>query len=174
MTSDDGYAVGIFWSMLGIHYTSKLDEFVNFIEKIRKYGFITSSFSVESKPSIILLIDDLPVTNGRVAFERLQNCLLLLVRTTRIPTAILVTDYGKADSADHTARCLDELQSSLEHAGACKVTFLNKFSLKIDNLLFLLAYLKLLLFLFRLLLTLLQLTPLRRHLPEYAGRSSLM
>ncbi|XP_012088509.1 cell cycle checkpoint protein RAD17 isoform X2 [Jatropha curcas] len=67
--------------------------------------------------------DDLPVTNGRVAFERLQNCLLLLVRTTRIPTVILVTDYDKADLADNTSRYMEELQSSLESAGACKVAF---------------------------------------------------
>ncbi|XP_043814644.1 cell cycle checkpoint protein RAD17 isoform X4 [Manihot esculenta] len=107
----------------GIHYTSKLEEFVNFIEKIRKYGVIPSSISAESKSPIILLIDDLPVTHGRVAFERLQNCLLLLVRSTRIPTAVLITDYGKADSADHTARYMEELQLSLESAGACKVAF---------------------------------------------------
>lgn len=99
---------------------------MNFIEKIRKYGVIPSSISAESKSPIILLIDDLPVTHGRVAFERLQNCLLLLVRSTRIPTAVLITDYGKADSADHTARYMEELQLSLESAGACKVTFLNK------------------------------------------------
>ncbi|KAJ9172646.1 hypothetical protein P3X46_015860 [Hevea brasiliensis] len=107
----------------GVHYSSKLDEFVNFIEKIRKYGLIPSSFSAESKSPIVLLIDDLPVTHGRVAFERLQNCLLLLARSTQIPTAVLITDYGKADSADHTARYMEELQLSLESAGACKVAF---------------------------------------------------
>lgn len=123
------------WS--GIQYTSKLDEFVNFIEKIRKYGLIPSSSSEDVKPSIILLIDDLPMTNGRVAFERLQSCLLHLVRSTRLPTAILVSDYDEADSADHTARRLEQLQLSLENAGACKVTFENKFNVKIDILLFL-------------------------------------
>ncbi|XP_037493530.1 cell cycle checkpoint protein RAD17 isoform X3 [Jatropha curcas] len=107
----------------GTQYMSKLDEFVNFIEKVRKYGSIPPSYSAESKLPIILLIDDLPVTNGRVAFERLQNCLLLLVRTTRIPTVILVTDYDKADLADNTSRYMEELQSSLESAGACKVAF---------------------------------------------------
>ncbi|CAK7334217.1 unnamed protein product [Dovyalis caffra] len=107
----------------GIQYTSKLDEFVNFTEKIRKYGLIPSSFAKDSKQSIILLIDDLPVTNGRDAFERLKSCLLHLVRSTQIPTAILVTDYSKADSTDHTARSLEQLQLSLENAGACKVSF---------------------------------------------------
>ncbi|KAJ0097499.1 hypothetical protein Patl1_29113 [Pistacia atlantica] len=104
-------------------YTSKLDEFENFVEKVRKYGLITSSSPEESKASIILVIDDIPVTNGRIAFERLKNCLLLLVRSTLIPTAVVVTDCGKADSGDHAARSLEELQTSLENAGACKVAF---------------------------------------------------
>lgn len=112
--------------LLGINYTSKLDEFENFVEKIRKYGLISSSFTGESKSSIILLIDDLPLTNGKAAFRKLQSCLHLLVRSTRIPTAILLTDYGKTDSADYTARCLEEIRLCLESAGACKVTFLSK------------------------------------------------
>lgn len=102
---------------------SKLEEFENFVERVRKYGLIPSSLSVGSKASIILLIDDLPVTNGKVAFQRLQNCLRLLVQTTRTPTAILITDRGKADSEDQTAGYLDELPLSLQSAGACKVTF---------------------------------------------------
>ncbi|KAL5752461.1 hypothetical protein ACOSP7_022646 [Xanthoceras sorbifolium] len=107
----------------GVQYTSKLDEFENFIERIRKYGLITSSFPGDSRSSIILVIDDLPVINGRTAFERLQNCLLLLVRSVRIPTAIVVTECVKADSGDYTPRSFEELQLSLENAGACKVAF---------------------------------------------------
>ncbi|KAK0603397.1 hypothetical protein LWI29_004524 [Acer saccharum] len=107
----------------GVRYTSKLDEFENFIDRIRKYGLITPSFTGESRSSIILVIDDLPVTNGRTAFERLQNCLLLLVKSVRIPTAIVVTECEKADSGDYTPRSFEELQSSLENAGACKVAF---------------------------------------------------
>lgn len=107
---------------------SKLDEFENFVERVRKYGLIPSSLSEGSKSSIILLIDDIPVTNGKLAFGRLQNCLRLLVQSTRTPTAILITDHGKADSEDHTTGYLDELQLSLESAGACKVTFSGFFS----------------------------------------------
>ncbi|XP_022751478.1 cell cycle checkpoint protein RAD17-like isoform X6 [Durio zibethinus] len=107
----------------GINYTSKLDEFENFVERVRKYGLISSSFNGNSKSSIILVIDDLPVTNGRAAFERLKTCLVLLVRSTRVPTAILITDYGNADSSDPNARWLEELQLSLESAGASKVLF---------------------------------------------------
>lgn len=87
---------------------------------------IPSTLDKDVKSSVILLIDDLPVINGRVALGRLQNCLYLLVRSTQIPTVILFTNYGEADSADHTTRYLEQLQSSLEGAGACKVTFLNK------------------------------------------------
>lgn len=107
---------------------SKLDEFENFVERVRKYGLIPSSLSEGSKSSIILLIDDIPVTNGKLAFGRLQNCLRLLVQSTRTPTAILITDHGKADSEDHATGYLDELKLSLESAGACKVTFLDFFS----------------------------------------------
>ncbi|CAL0313260.1 unnamed protein product [Lupinus luteus] len=107
----------------GAQYTSKLDEFENFVERIRKYGIISTSFTGESKPSAILLIDDLPMTNGKAAFGRLKDCLQLLVYSTQIPTAILFTDYGNTDSADYNARCLEELQLSLESSGACKVAF---------------------------------------------------
>ncbi|XP_027192988.1 cell cycle checkpoint protein RAD17 isoform X2 [Cicer arietinum] len=104
-------------------YTSKLDEFVSFVERIRKYGLIPSSFNGESKPSIIFLIDDLPMMHSKAAFGRLRDCLHLLVHTTQIPTAILVTDYGNADSADYNARSVEELKTSLESSGACKVAF---------------------------------------------------
>ncbi|KAE8705017.1 Cell cycle checkpoint protein RAD17 [Hibiscus syriacus] len=111
-------------SSAGMNYTSKLDEFENFVERVRKYGLIiSSSFNRNSKSSIILVIDDLPVTNGRSAFERLKRCLVLLVRSTRIPTAILITDYGNEDSSDLTAKWMEELQLSLESAGASKVAF---------------------------------------------------
>lgn len=113
-------------SSAGIRYMSKLDEFENFVERIRKYGLIPSSLNEGSKSSIILLIDDLPVTNGRVAFGRLQNCLHLLVQSTRIPTAILITNYGKADSADHSTGYLEELQLSLENVGACLLQSYNR------------------------------------------------
>lgn len=124
--TDFYFLMATMFPLLGINYTSKLDEFENFVERIRKYGLILSSSTEESKSPTVLLIDDLPVMNGKVSFQRLQNCLHLLVQSTRIPTAILLTDYSKTDSADHTGRCLEELQLRLESAGACKVTFLNK------------------------------------------------
>ncbi|KAH7519904.1 hypothetical protein FEM48_Zijuj08G0086800 [Ziziphus jujuba var. spinosa] len=107
-------------STTGIHYRSKLDEFENFVERVSKYGMIPAFIDKDAKSSMILLIDDLPVTNGRVALGRLKNCLYILVRSTQIPTAILFTNYGEADSADHTNLYLEELQLSLESAGACK------------------------------------------------------
>lgn len=62
--------------------------------------------------------------HSKAAFGRLRDCLHLLVHTTQIPTAILVTDYGNADSADYNARSVEELKTSLESSGACKVTTL--------------------------------------------------
>lgn len=113
---------------LGIRYTSKLDEFESFVEKTRKYGLIPASFAGESKSSVILLIDDLPLTNGNTAYRKLCNCLQLLAQSTQIPTVILITDYGTAGSAENiaTARCLEELQLSLENVGACKVASVNQ------------------------------------------------
>lgn len=104
-------------------YTSKLDEFVSFVERIRTFGLIPTSFTGESKPSIIYLIDDLPMMHSKAALGRLKDCLNLLVHTTQIPTAILVTDYGNTDSADYNARSVEELKISLESSGACKIAF---------------------------------------------------
>jgi len=102
-----------------------LDEFVSFVERIRTFGLIPTSFTGESKPSIIYLIDDLPMMHSKAALGRLKDCLNLLVHTTQIPTAILVTDYGNTDSADYNARSVEELKTSLESSGACKVTTFN-------------------------------------------------
>lgn len=70
---------------------------------------------------MMLLIEDLPVANGRIAQGRLLNCLQPLVKSVQIPTVILITDYSAADSADSGMRYWEELSSSLESAGACKV-----------------------------------------------------
>ncbi|GAU34210.1 hypothetical protein TSUD_209920 [Trifolium subterraneum] len=67
--------------------------------------------------------DDLPLMHNKAALGRLKDCLHLLVHTTQIPTAILVTDYGNTDSADFNARSVEELKTSLESSGACKIAF---------------------------------------------------
>ncbi|XP_058098918.1 cell cycle checkpoint protein RAD17 isoform X2 [Magnolia sinica] len=106
----------------GLRYMSKLDEFETFVERIRKYSLLPLAYTGGSKKSIILLIDDLPVTNGRVAYGRLSKCLHFLAQSTQIPTVISITEYCKVDSGDST-NYLEELQSSLERAGASKVAF---------------------------------------------------
>lgn len=109
---------------LGIRYMSKLDEFHSFVEKIRKYGLVSSPLDRVSQRLSILLIDDLPVVNGKVSYGRLHRCLHLLLQSVHIPTAILINDYGKSDSAEHHTRYWEELQSSLQNAGAYKVASL--------------------------------------------------
>ncbi|PKI68209.1 hypothetical protein CRG98_011408 [Punica granatum] len=106
-------------SLSGAQYISKLDEFEHFIETIRKFR------TLSGRPSspVVVLIDDLPLTFGRSAYKRLQNCLHLLVQTACTPTVILISDTGQSDSADDPARSLDELQSFLEKAGAYKISF---------------------------------------------------
>ncbi|CAH1413677.1 unnamed protein product [Lactuca virosa] len=57
----------------GLRYMSKLDEFENFVEKIRKYGLISSSLTKEpQKKPFLILIDDLPVTNGKISYDQTQ------------------------------------------------------------------------------------------------------
>ncbi|XP_043696838.1 cell cycle checkpoint protein RAD17 isoform X2 [Telopea speciosissima] len=107
----------------GIQYVSKLDEFQSFVERIRKYPLLPLASTEGSNKPAILLVDDLPLTNGRVAYGRLSNCLHVLARSTQIPTVILITEYGKADTNDPTKLYWEELKSSLENAGASKVSF---------------------------------------------------
>ncbi|XP_016560477.2 cell cycle checkpoint protein RAD17 isoform X2 [Capsicum annuum] len=106
----------------GLQYMSKLDEFEGFVERVRKYG-LTSPTLMGSQASTILVVDDLPVVNRRDAYGRLERCLTLLVQLVRIPTAIVITNYDKNDSADYSTRCWEELLVSLHSAGACKVNF---------------------------------------------------
>ncbi|CAM8985511.1 unnamed protein product [Rhodiola kirilowii] len=106
----------------GMRYTSKLDEFENFVERMRKYGPLSFT-NGQSNSLVIFVIDDLPVVNGKLASGRLQNCLRFLVQSASIPTAIVLTDYRRGDSPDTSSRWVEELQSSLESAGACKVSF---------------------------------------------------
>ncbi|KAK1322004.1 Cell cycle checkpoint protein RAD17 [Acorus calamus] len=108
---------------LGIRYMSKLDEFEAFIEHIRKYPVLPSASMGRSRKPIIILIDDLPVTNGRVACERLSKCLNALVRTTQVSTVILMTEYSKYDRGESTSHSGDEILTSLEKAGAHRVAF---------------------------------------------------
>ncbi|GAB2226267.1 hypothetical protein Drorol1_Dr00022068 [Drosera rotundifolia] len=104
-----------------IRYLSKLDDFENFVERAAKYGLLPSS--TNGSAPVILLIDDLPVTNGRVAYHKLLKSLKLLVNSAQTPTVILVTDYGRADSSDSSVPRLEDLSLFIEECGACKVAF---------------------------------------------------
>lgn len=108
---------------LEIRYMSKLDEFENFVEKIRKYSSLHPMKIGGSRKPVILLIDDIPVTAGRAAFARLNKCLTTLTQSTQVPTVILITEYYKTESGGNVTRYWEELVSSLERAGAYKVRF---------------------------------------------------
>ncbi|KAK0585808.1 hypothetical protein LWI29_034250 [Acer saccharum] len=59
-----------------------------------------------------------------VSFEDFDELLNgFKVHAFGIPTAIVVTECVKVNSGDYTPRNFEELQSSLENAGACKVAF---------------------------------------------------
>ncbi|KAL8159779.1 hypothetical protein V2J09_001316 [Rumex salicifolius] len=110
-------------SVSGIRYISKLDEFENFVERVRKFGLLPSSTSLSSIESVMLLIDDLPVVYGKMAYKRLLKCLQLLAKSVQKPTVIVVTDYGGAESGDNNICSSEELWLSIKNAGAYKVVF---------------------------------------------------
>lgn len=100
---------------------SKLDEFETFVNTVRKYPVLPSTHVNGLRKPIIMLIDDLPVTSGKVAHGRLCECLRALACSTQVPTVILVTEYSKDDSNDVRGGYMEELVSSLERSGAYKV-----------------------------------------------------
>ncbi|KAF6174336.1 hypothetical protein GIB67_040829 [Kingdonia uniflora] len=110
-------------SSSGTRYTSKLDEFEAFVARIRKYPLLPLSSSIGPRKPYVLLIDDLPLTNGKFAYGRLCNCLHVLARSARVPTIILITEFIKDDSNDNSARYCEDLKSSMERAGASKMAF---------------------------------------------------
>lgn len=115
---------------LGIAYNSKLDEFVSFVESMRKYPSLSSFSKENSKKPFILLIDDLPVANTGVSYKRLSKCLQLLVQLSQVPTVFLFTEMRRCDSMYSNARNQEDLISDLERAGACKVPamYLNSYN----------------------------------------------
>ena len=109
---------------------SKLDEFETFVNTVRRYPMLPSAHINGQKKPVIILIDDLPVTNGKAAHERLCECLRVLTCSTHVPTVILVTEYSRDDSNDIKGCHVEELLSTLQKAGAHKVylvTFLPQF-----------------------------------------------
>ncbi|PIA55453.1 hypothetical protein AQUCO_00700030v1 [Aquilegia coerulea] len=107
----------------GVHYMSKLDEFENFVERIRKYPLLPFNTIGKSMKPSMLLIDDLPLINGKQALGRLRKCLYTLVGSVQIPTIILITECARVDSSKNSARDWEDLLSSLVNAGACKMSF---------------------------------------------------
>ncbi|KAF5176179.1 Cell cycle checkpoint protein rad17 [Thalictrum thalictroides] len=109
--------------LIGVHYMSKLDEFENFVERIRKYPLLPFNPIGKSLKPPILLIDDLPLINGKQGLGRLRKCLCTLVGSVQIPTIILITEYARVDSSKNSACDWEDLLSSLENAGVCKMAF---------------------------------------------------
>lgn len=109
------------WLFEGLRYTSKLEEFETFVEKIRKYSMLCPTNTRSQRNLIIILIDDIPVTSGNVAFARLGKCLTGLIRSTQVPTVISLTHYHKSESNDTAMWNSEDLESLLQDAGAHKV-----------------------------------------------------
>uniref|UniRef100_A0ACD5TWK9 Uncharacterized protein n=1 Tax=Avena sativa TaxID=4498 RepID=A0ACD5TWK9_AVESA len=107
----------------GLQYVSKLEEFENFVEKIRKYSLLSLTSTGTQRKLIIILIDDIPISNGKASFARLGKCLTGLIQSTQIPTVISLTHYHKSEANDTSMWNSEELESLLHGAGAHKVVF---------------------------------------------------
>ncbi|PUZ41971.1 hypothetical protein GQ55_9G546000 [Panicum hallii var. hallii] len=107
----------------GLRYISKLEEFENFVEKIRKYAMLCPTSTKSKRKLIIILIDDIPVTSGNAAFARLGKCLTGLIQSTQVPTVISLTHYHKSESNDTAMWNSEDLESLLQGAGAHKIAF---------------------------------------------------
>lgn len=103
---------------------SKLEEFENFLETIRKYSLLTPMVTVESKKPVIVLIDDIPITNGKMGLARLSRCLMALTYSTKVPIVILITQCHKTEIGNGSSWYWEELEALIERAGAHKVQFL--------------------------------------------------
>jgi hypothetical protein len=111
------------YSFEGLRYISKLEEFENFVEKIRKYSLLCPTTTRCQRKFAIILIDDIPVTSGSVAFARLRKCLTGLIQSTQVPTVISLTHCHKSESNDTAMWNSDDLESLLQDAGAHKVPY---------------------------------------------------
>ncbi|XP_039829148.1 cell cycle checkpoint protein RAD17-like isoform X3 [Panicum virgatum] len=107
----------------GLRYISKLEEFENFVEKIRKYAVLRPTSTTSKRKLIIILIDDIPVTSGTAAFARLGKCLTGLIQSTQVPTVISLTHYHKSESNDTAMWNSEDLESLLHGSGAHKIAF---------------------------------------------------
>ncbi|VAH88692.1 unnamed protein product [Triticum turgidum subsp. durum] len=106
-----------------LEYVSKLEEFENFVNKIRKYSLLSPTSIGSPKKLIIILIDDIPVTSGKASFARLGKCLTGLIQSTQIPTVISLTHHYKNEANDTATWNSEELESLLQGAGAHKIVF---------------------------------------------------
>uniref|UniRef100_A0A0E0NS99 AAA+ ATPase domain-containing protein n=1 Tax=Oryza rufipogon TaxID=4529 RepID=A0A0E0NS99_ORYRU len=107
----------------GLGYISKLEEFENFVEKIRKYSLLSPTNFGSQRKHTIILIDDIPVTSGKVSFARLGKCLTGLIQSTQVPTVISLTQYHKSENNDTAMWNSEDLESLLQSAGAHKISF---------------------------------------------------
>ncbi|WVZ56180.1 hypothetical protein U9M48_006750 [Paspalum notatum var. saurae] len=107
----------------GLRYISKLEEFENFVEKIRKYTVLCPTSTKSQRKLTIILIDDIPVTSGKVSFARLGKCLTGLIQSTQVPTVISLTHYHKSESNDTAMWNSEDIESLLQGAGAHKIAF---------------------------------------------------
>lgn len=121
----------------GLPYTSKLQEFEAFLEKVKQYPFlplmttmphdVDNSFVQPPTPCTkqrVLLLDDLPTVHGRESGNQLCHCLHKLALSVQFPTVVVVTNFLECgENGQGTSRITAQIQQALESGGALKVMF---------------------------------------------------
>ncbi|MCO5559090.1 hypothetical protein L7F22_012682 [Adiantum nelumboides] len=119
-----------------IPYVSKLDQFIDFLSKAKKYPGLPLVGQLPSKGNRnlvfesgttrkhkMLLIDDLPVVHGRELMNRLCHCLRSFARSVQFPTIIIATYFPKEEHRKGTSFLTADVIEALESGGAKKVLF---------------------------------------------------
>lgn len=120
-----------------VPYTSKVNEFVAFLEKVKKYPSLplvqvlphetNKSLSPGPTPSgkpKVLLLDDLPIVHGREFANKLCHCLHDFAASVQFPTIVIVTDFLETrENGQGTNSLTADIQQALESGGAMKITF---------------------------------------------------
>ena len=118
-----------------ISYMSKMDDFIEFLGKVKKYpslplvqvvpdrrnNSVHAGATCGMKPKVIL-IDDLPIVKGREFASKLCHCLHNFAVSVQFPTIVIVTDFLETgENGQGTSSITTDVLQSLESGGAKKV-----------------------------------------------------
>ncbi|KAI5079280.1 hypothetical protein GOP47_0004759 [Adiantum capillus-veneris] len=119
-----------------IPYISKVDQFIDFLSKVKKYSGLPLVRKLTNEgnrsPLLksgltrmhkVLLIDDLPVVHGRELLNKLCHCLRNFALSVQFPTIVIATDFSEEEHGQGTSFLTVDVAEALESGGAKKVLF---------------------------------------------------